>query len=314
MESENDVVMKQWINEYPDLIVKNRNKIPLSYQEFIDGLIENPNVTFNFCSRHGSFNLLIAVKEGNVDIIIHPNYKVDKRQNKDQGINLQRTIKIDDNLMNELNNPIDFHHFRSQPAPVFVIYHINPRLQITTLCDPTLKPGYLLDINKQWDNTLDEWGNYIVSLLPFNDKILEADKPRKITPKNISQSGEKFYVNYFISYADLSENEIMNIFKIRNSVPLPKIKHYPLIYYVVNILSISIFHVKITGKITRIYMKVESELIKSEDYAATFSVYKKACETNNIELLAKLANDLKIENYSKDELCEHINSLQWSDF
>ena len=177
MDETNDEIMEEWLKVNEKRRVNKNNKIPLEYEEFIEWLIEHKNTTFIFASGYGTYDLIIYSDEQHVHISVKLNYKSDIKYNQERGVNLNKTINIDDQLFNELDKTINFHHLSVVPVKAFLLFRLQPSRKIRSLCDPKLKISYTnigYNIDMKFKNAEKEWLEWSENLFGIRDKLVSS--------------------------------------------------------------------------------------------------------------------------------------------
>lgn len=185
--------------------------------------------------------------------------------------------------------------------------------------------------NKTVKLNLNKWNDILKTFLPnFNspDVRLYLYQEKLSTLK--VNNGHPIDIKVDIEYKNLSiENCIKLLTQSTDYVNNTKIKlneeNY-FGYYNINVLSIILDNININPQNGDTYLKLilVSELINPDDYYGTIGAYRLVWENicvknyKNKEGLIKLAEDLQIDHYDEDDLCEiigeKVNNLSWEDF
>lgn len=334
-------IMNKWLEENSPnqksnhYLVEDKNKIPLSYEEFIEWLMVHPNIKF-------SFNRYLGIYSDNDNIYL--SIQLNEREikyNERQDIHLDITIKIDNDIYNQLNQPIEYFYYYFA-GKTYIQDYTNPSGVISQYCDSQLKTAYStsgVNIDLMFKKVEKEWRDFAYNLFPFDKISYTSSEYGDFRRKEIEKSGLKLEVKLRIEYDDLSDDEIETILINRPNLDITITKHIDFGYYIMNVLSIKISRIIQTktspkykqrtniSEQTFLSILIDTELIRPDDYYNTFAFYKTAWENICVNKkfsqkgLPQLAEELLIDDvdkYSYKDLCDivgkRVENLQWSDF
>lgn len=326
----NDNIMDAWLEQNPpnennQIIVSTNRKIPLSVGAYLAWLGNHSGLIFIFpLALEGLEMSLFTVKGKYIQLKVY-HLPVEEGGIRYKGLDLVDTIFDIDTKFSKFGSviiPTLGRHGKEGYKSLIQV--------ISEYCDERLRPKYTRLGKRDEENfrrTKNLWMDTFKDYFLTKVSAINLDFSSQI-PEKAEFSGQKFETIIELSYTNLSfndrkklivdkefkENEVKNLLNLHNDFGS----------YFMNVFSVVLASVHLDFPNTKAVIKVNAEMITSDDYYETIGSYRKIFENicvnklYNPQGISKLLNDLGVEYQEDEDLCdiakEVVSNLRWSDF